>query len=80
MAEQTVAVTTIRGAAVPGVLAIAMCYVLGSASRVFHADVDAKVQAIPEAVAGATRGACRFPGSEQRAEAVAKGEAEVDSV
>jgi hypothetical protein len=63
-----------------GLLALAMCYVLGSASRVFHADVDAKVQAIPEAVAGANRGACRFPGCEQRAEAVAKREAEVDSV
>ena len=78
MAEQAVTVTTILAAVVLGVLAVCMCYVLGWANRVFHVDVDAKVEAILEALPGANCGACGFLGCAEYAEAVAKREAEVN--
>jgi len=60
MAEETVTVTTILAAVVLGVFAVCMCYVLGWANRVFHVDVDTKVEAILEALPGANCGACGF--------------------
>ena len=78
MAEETVTVTTILAAVVLGILAVGMCYVLGWANRVFHVDVDAKVEAILEALPGANCGACGFLGCAEYAEAVARGEAEIN--
>jgi len=78
MAEQALAVTTILAAVVLGVLAVGMCYVLGWANRVFRLDVDAKVEAILEALPGANCGACGFLGCAEYAEAVARDEAEVN--
>jgi len=78
MAEEALAVTIILSAAVLGVLAVAAGYVLGWANRVFHVDVDAKMEAILRALPGANCGACGFLGCAEYAEAVAKGEAEVN--
>lgn len=78
MAEETVTVTTILAAVVLGSLAVAVGYVLGWANRVFYVDVDVKVETILESLPGPNCGACGFLGCVKYAEAVAKGEAEVN--
>jgi len=72
------AVTMILAAALLAVLAIAVAYVLGWADRAFHVEVDPKVEAILDALPGANCGGCGFVGCAEYAEAVARGEADVD--
>jgi RnfABCDGE-type electron transport complex B subunit len=72
------AVTMTLAAVVLAVLAVAMGYVLGWANRAFRVEVDPKVEAIADALPGANCGGCGFVGCWEYAEAVAKGEANVD--
>ncbi len=72
------AVTIILAAAVVALLAVAAAYVLGWANRAFHVEVDPKAEAIQEVLPGANCGGCGFVGCAEYAEAVARGEADVD--
>ena len=72
MAGEALVTTIVLAAAVLGILSVAASHMLGWANRVFHVDVDAKVEAILEALPGANCGACGFLGCAEYAEAVAK--------
>jgi RnfABCDGE-type electron transport complex B subunit len=69
--------TVLLAAVILGLLAVAMACVLGWANQAFHVDVDAKVEAINDALPGANCGGCGYVGCNEYAEAVAKGEAAV---
>ena len=72
------AVTIILAAVILALLAIVVAYVLGWANRVFHVEVDPKVETILDALPGANCGGCGLVGCSEYAEAVAKGDAEID--
>ncbi len=59
-------------------LAILMALILGWANRKFHVEVDPRVEEIMDALPQANCGACGYVGCSEYAEAVAKGEADVD--
>ena len=67
-------VTLILAAAVLALLAVAMGWVLGWANRVFHVEVDPKIEAINDILPGANCGACGFAGCRAFAEGVVGGE------
>jgi len=71
-------VTTILAAAVVALLAIAVGFVLGWANRAFHVRVDPVVETILDALPGANCGGCGLVGCAEYAQAVAKGEVEVN--
>ena len=50
---------------------------LAVAAKIFHVDVDPKVEPLTEALPGVNCGACGYPGCAAYAEAIASGEAEV---
>lgn len=60
-------------------LAIIFGVLLSYASRVFHVDVDERIQRVEDALPGLNCAVCGFVGCAQYAEAVAKGEAPVDA-
>ncbi|MHC4861001.1 MAG: RnfABCDGE type electron transport complex subunit B [Planctomycetota bacterium] len=59
-----------------GALGLAFGLVLALASRVFHVDVDPRIEQVEEALPGAQCGACGQPGCAPYAEAVVAGEME----
>ncbi|HYW78229.1 MAG TPA: RnfABCDGE type electron transport complex subunit B [Thermoguttaceae bacterium] len=67
----------LTAALVLGLLAVVMGCVLGWANRAFHVEVDAKVEAITEALPGANCGGCGFVGCSEYAEAIVGNGAEV---
>jgi len=67
-------VTLILAAVILALLAVGMGWVLGWANRVFHVEVDPKVEAIQAALPGANCGGCGYVGCGAYAEAVASGE------
>ena len=73
----TTNVTIGLAAVVLSLLAVAMAYVLGWANRVFHVEVDPRVEKINEALPGANCGGCGYVGCNEYAEAVAAGVADV---
>ncbi len=60
---------------VMGGVGLALGILLGIASRVFHVEVDPRVEKITGLLPGANCGACGFPGCEGAAEAIVSGEA-----
>lgn len=68
--------TLVLAAAVLGLLAISMGYVLGWANCAFHVEVDPRVEAIGEALPGANCGGCGFVGCGEYAEALVAGDTE----
>lgn len=71
-------VALILAAAILALLAVGMGYVLGWANRRFHVEVDPKVEAVLGALPGANCGGCGFVGCAAYAEAVAKGDADIN--
>jgi RnfABCDGE-type electron transport complex B subunit len=69
-------VTLILAAAVLVLLAVAMGWVLGWASRTFYVYVDPKVVAIQDALPGANCGGCGYVGCNSYADAIGTGEEE----
>jgi len=67
-------VTLILAAAVLALLAVGMGWVLGWASRVFHVEVDPKVEAINIILPEVNCGGCGYIGCNEYAEAVVSGE------
>lgn len=61
-----------------GGLGILFGLMLSFADKQFHVEVDERVQRVREAVAGANCGACGYPGCDQFAAAVVRGEAPVN--
>lgn len=59
-----------------GVLGLFFGLLLGVASKLFHVEVDERVELINEALPQANCGACGYPGCMGLAEAIAKGKAE----
>jgi Na+-translocating ferredoxin:NAD+ oxidoreductase RNF subunit RnfB len=70
-------VTLILAAVILALLAVGMGWVLGWANRVFHVEVDPRVEAINMILPGVNCGGCGYIGCGAYAEAVASGE-EVD--
>jgi len=52
---------------------------LGIASRVFHVEIDPKVEAVEDALLGTNCGACGYPGCGGLANAIVAGEADITS-
>lgn len=67
-------VTLILAAAVLALLAVSMGWVLGWANRVFHVEVDPKIEALQVIMPGANCGGCGYIGCRAYAEAIGKGE------
>ncbi|HPC83076.1 MAG TPA: RnfABCDGE type electron transport complex subunit B [Thermoanaerobaculaceae bacterium] len=65
--------TVLTAAGTMLVLGLAMCAVLGWASRAFHVAVDPRVEAASAALPGANCGGCGYVGCNEYAEAVVKG-------
>ena len=59
-----------------GALGLAFGLLLALAAKVFHVDVDPRIERVEEALPGAQCGACGQPGCSPYAEAVVKGEME----
>lgn len=72
------ALTIALAAAILAILAIAVGGLLGWANRVFHVEIDPKVETILGALPGANCGNCGFVGCAEYAEAVAKADADID--
>ena len=68
-------ITILKSILVLGVLGAIFGAVLAFAAKVFHVEVDPKVTAIREVLAGANCGGCGYPGCDGYAKAVAAGEA-----
>lgn len=51
---------------------------LAYASRIFHVDIDPRIEQVMEVLPGANCGGCGYPGCSGYAEAVVKGEAEIN--
>jgi len=62
-----------------GVLGVLFGIGLYLASRVFHVEVDPRVEKIEEVLPGANCGACGFPGCAALAEAIAEGRAPINA-
>lgn len=71
-----ISVTLLLAAAILGILAVAMGYVLGWADKAFEVKVDPKVEAVLAALPGSNCGGCGYVGCSDYAEAVAAGKAE----
>ena len=71
-------VTITLAAIVLAVLAVAAAWILGWANRAFAVEVDPKVEAMIEVLPGANCGGCGYVGCGEYAEAIARGEAEVN--
>ena len=71
-------ITIVLAAAVLGILAIVVAYILGWANRAFHVKVDPRVTAVMQALPEANCGGCGYIGCGDYAEAVVAGEAAVD--
>jgi Na+-translocating ferredoxin:NAD+ oxidoreductase subunit B len=67
--------TTVLAVVVLGIMGAVFGLVLGFAAKIFHVDVDPKVAAVRECLAGANCGGCGFPGCDGYAAAVAAGKA-----
>ena len=67
--------TTVLAVVVLGIMGAVFGLVLGFAAKIFHVDVDPKVSAVRECLAGANCGGCGFAGCDAYAAAVAAGEA-----
>ena len=52
---------------------------LSLASKIFHVEVDPKIEAVEETLPGANCGGCGLPGCSANAEAIVKGHATADS-
>ncbi|MCD6304316.1 MAG: RnfABCDGE type electron transport complex subunit B, partial [Planctomycetes bacterium] len=59
-------------------MSVVMAYVLGWANRVFHVEVDPRVERVMEVLPGANCGGCGFVGCAEYAEAVVAGSAPPD--
>ncbi len=62
-----------------GVLGLFFGLLLGIASKIFHVEVDERVEKIDEILPGANCGACGYPGCPGLAEAIVNGEAGIDA-
>ncbi|MDP6702723.1 MAG: RnfABCDGE type electron transport complex subunit B, partial [Candidatus Latescibacteria bacterium] len=66
--------TVVLAGAAMAVLAVAMSWILGWASRAFHVEVDARIEAADDVLPGANCGGCGHVGCREYAEAVVAGE------
>jgi len=67
------------GVLVMGGLGVVVGIGLGIASKIFHVEVDPKVEAIDEALPGANCGGCGLPGCSANAAAIAAGKSSANS-
>ena len=69
----------IGGMLIMGTIGVLLGAGLSLASKIFHVEVDPKIEAIEETLPGANCGGCGLPGCSANAEAIAKGQATADS-
>ncbi len=62
-----------------GGLGLLFGVILAGASKIFHVEVDPKIQQVRDALPGANCGACGYPGCDALAKAIVNGEADINA-